>query len=107
MTKIQNYGPQITPPTVRSKAATSSSGVDGDGDRAAEGIAGEAGGDSVKLTGQAQLMQQLEQAAAKAPAVDTARVAQVRQALDDGSYTVDAKSIASKLARMEWDLSQR
>ncbi len=104
MTKIQNYGPQITPPTVRSKAATSSPDVDGN--RSAEGIAGETGGDSVKLTGQAQMMQQLEQTAAKTPAFDTARVAQVRQALDDGSYTVDAKSIASKLARMEWDLSQ-
>jgi negative regulator of flagellin synthesis FlgM len=104
MTKIQNYGPQITPPAVRSKPAESRSGADGD--RAADGLVGEAGGDSVKLTGQAQLMQHLEQAAAQAPTVDTARVAQVRQALDDGSYTVDANSIASKLARMEWDLSQ-
>jgi len=104
MTKIQNYGPQITPPTVRSKSAESRSDVDGD--RMADSLVGESGGDSVKLTGQAQMMQQLQQAAGQAPAVDTARVAQIRQALDDGSYTVDANSIASKLARMEWDLSQ-
>lgn len=62
--------------------------------------------DSVRLTDDAVLVQQAERAAAQASDVDEQRVAQVRQAIADGSYQVDPKAIAARLARMEWELSR-
>ena len=38
------------------------------------------------------------------PAVDEARVAEIRKALDEGRYQVNAERIAEKLLRSERDL---
>lgn len=101
--KIESYGPQA--PTAPARP------------RAADGVtAGSAGrgpvspviaADSVKLTDDARLMQQLQQRLSQAPAVDGRRVAEARLALAEGRYEVDAHSVADKLLRMEWELSQR
>ncbi len=60
--------------------------------------------DTLSLTGNALHLQQLEKASGGAPGVDGKRVATVRAAIAEGRYSVDAKSVASKLARFEWDL---
>lgn len=60
--------------------------------------------DRVSLTGDAVRMQQLEKAAAQAPKVDMARVASTKAAIAGGRYQVDARSVASKLARFEWEM---
>jgi negative regulator of flagellin synthesis FlgM len=59
--------------------------------------------DSVKLTESARALA----AAAKdqAPAIDTKRVEQIRQALADGSYRVDAGKIADRLLSLEGQIS--
>ena len=59
--------------------------------------------DSVKLTDSARAL--TEAAGDKAPAIDTKRVEQIRQALADGSYRVDAGKIADRLVSLEGQLS--
>ena len=61
--------------------------------------------DSAKFTPDAVQLQQLEAGIARIPVADHQRVAAVRSAIENGSYQVDSKAVASKLARMEWDLS--
>ena len=58
----------------------------------------------VQITGVARGLAALEQKLRDAPAVDEARVAAVRQKLDDGSYQVDPQRVADKLLRMEREL---
>lgn len=62
--------------------------------------------DSVKLTPDAMQLHQLEKAIASIPVADHERVAKIRQAIQDGSYKIDPKAVASKLARTEWDLAR-
>ena len=61
--------------------------------------------DSVKLTPDAVLLHKLESSIAQIPVADHQRVAQVHQAIENGTYQVDTRKIAAKLARMEWDLN--
>jgi negative regulator of flagellin synthesis FlgM len=58
----------------------------------------------VQITGIARGLAALEQKLRDAPAVDEARVASVRQKLDDGSYHVDPQRVADKLLRLEREL---
>lgn len=64
-----------------------------------------AAGDTVSLTSSAQLLQKLEEILAAAPASDTKRIAALKEAIDSGTYEVDAAKIAERLIRMEQDLS--
>lgn len=61
--------------------------------------------ETVTVTPQAERLQQLEQTLADTPAVDEQRVAEIRQALANGQYKVDADRIAEKLLALEQDLS--
>ncbi len=61
--------------------------------------------DSLSLTGNARMATDILQAAVAAPAVDSSRVASVRNALDSGQYHVDSESVATHLMRLEWELS--
>lgn len=63
-----------------------------------------AASDSVRLTADAQRLQQLEQTAAETPAVDLKRVAEIRERLRDGSYEIRPEVIAARLLRMEWEI---
>ena len=60
-----------------------------------------AGGDTVKLTGHAEQLRELERHIAGLPVADAQRVQDVRQALTDGSYRVDPAAIAAKLLQVE------
>ena len=59
------------------------------------------GGSSVQITGTARQLVSLEQAVRELPAVNEARVAQISNAIEQGTYTVDAKHIANQLIQME------
>lgn|GEM_PF-1984536 len=63
--------------------------------------------DSAKFTPHALQLQQLESSIGKAPVADNQRVAAVKAAIANDSYKVDAKAVASKLARMEWEISRK
>ncbi len=58
-------------------------------------------GDHVTLTGSARSLQKIEEAVAKSPVVDSAKVAAAKQAIGSGTYKIDAGRIAGKLLKYE------
>jgi negative regulator of flagellin synthesis FlgM len=59
----------------------------------------------VRITDQARQLAALEQAVQSLPIVDEARVASIRQAIEEGRYEVSPERIADKLMRMDQDFS--
>lgn len=57
--------------------------------------------DHVTLTGSARALQKIEEAVAKTPVVDANKVAAVKQAINSGTYKIDAGRIAGKLLNYE------
>jgi negative regulator of flagellin synthesis FlgM len=64
------------------------------------------GGSSVQITGAARQLAALEQAVRDLPAVNDARVAQISNAIEQGTYTVDARHIVSQLIQTEKALAR-
>jgi negative regulator of flagellin synthesis FlgM len=60
--------------------------------------------DSVNITDSARRLFALAQAVQDAPDVDTARVAELQQAIGNGQYTINPDRIADRLLQMEQDL---
>jgi negative regulator of flagellin synthesis FlgM len=58
-------------------------------------------GDTVTLTDSARSLQKIEEALAKAPVVNASKVAAVKQAINSGTYQVDAGQVADKLLQFE------
>ncbi|KMM86175.1 anti-sigma-28 factor, FlgM family [Pseudomonas taetrolens] len=58
-------------------------------------------GESVRLSPEAQQLQKIGDALREQPAVDSSRVAELKQAIADGSYKVDSQRVAGKLLEME------
>ena len=63
-----------------------------------------AAGDSLRLTGEATSLQALQRELSTAPAIDQARVAEVRQALESGSYRIDPAKIAERMLDLDKQL---
>ena len=57
--------------------------------------------DTVRLTDEARQLQELERTLESLPVVDEQRVADVKEAISSGQYTVDAESVAEKMLRIE------
>jgi negative regulator of flagellin synthesis FlgM len=62
--------------------------------------------DTVKLTGSGKLLAQAETALAAIPAIDSAKVAEVRRAIQDGEYVIDADKITDALLRADLELNK-
>ena len=58
-------------------------------------------GDHVTLTDSARSLQKLSEAVAQAPAVNAAKVASIKQAVNNGTYKIDSGSVADKLLQFE------
>lgn len=61
--------------------------------------------DSADISHAEALLATISAAAAKLPTVDAARVAELQQAVQDGTYKVDARQIAEKIVEIEKLLS--
>jgi len=61
----------------------------------------QAASDSVSLTDTAARLRSLEASLAEMPEVDNERVAAIQQAIEDGSYQVNAERIADKILNFE------
>lgn len=57
--------------------------------------------DSLRLTGEATGLQAMQRELSVAPAVDAARVAQVREALQNGSYRINPEAIADRMIALD------
>jgi negative regulator of flagellin synthesis FlgM len=58
-------------------------------------------GDTLTLTNSARSLQKIEETVAKAPVVNAAKVAAVKQAVSSGTYQIDAGRVADKLLQFE------
>ena len=58
-------------------------------------------GESVRLSAEAQHLQQITDQLREQPEVDAARVERLRQAIADGSYQVDSQRLAGNLLAFE------
>lgn len=97
--KISGYP---TAPLVPIKASNSNAGVtDKPPSDAAPAPSTAQTGDHVTLTDSARTLQKIEEAVAKAPVVDAAKVASVKQAVQSGTYKIDAGRVADKLLQFE------
>jgi negative regulator of flagellin synthesis FlgM len=61
--------------------------------------------ESVQITGAARQMATLEQAVRDAPEVNTARVAQLSTAIEQGTYTINSQHIADQLVQSDKELA--
>ncbi|BBR55154.1 MULTISPECIES: flagellar biosynthesis anti-sigma factor FlgM [Pseudomonas] len=91
-----NNSPAVTG-GVRSNTATGSAPKAGETSEAPQTASGEA----VHLSQEAQQLQKISDKLRDQPEVNSARVAQLKQAIADGSYQVDAGRVASKLLDFE------
>jgi negative regulator of flagellin synthesis FlgM len=105
--KISGVGSDATPVgagrpanTVRD-AATGSSGSAPTPASTSSGNSGD-----VHITDSASQLAALEQTLHSLPAVDDARVTQVRTAIEQGTYTVQPQQIADQLLQLEHSLAQ-
>ena len=57
--------------------------------------------DKVSVTSEASRLQKIEEQLSTVPAVDSAKVAEIKAAIASGSFTIDPQAIASKLMAFE------
>ena len=63
-------------------------------------------GDHVTLTDSARSMQKIEEAVAKTPVVNAAKVDSIKQAVQNGTYQIDSGRVAGKLLQFERGLKK-
>jgi negative regulator of flagellin synthesis FlgM len=97
--KISGYQATDVHATVKGSSSSSSTAPTTDKSAAAGAVLPT--GDQVTLTGSARTLQKLGEAVALAPVVDATKVATVKQAVQSGTYKVDAGRVADKLLQFE------
>ena len=93
--KINDLTTNVTPGRASAVVPTRDV-VTGGGNAAPAPVTGE-----VHITDTASQLASLEQSLRDAPAVDSAKVAQLRSAIEQGTYKVDSERVATQLMQME------
>src|SRR5690606_21608958 len=91
----------LPPPAVRSTTQVGRTAPAAAGADRSEPVEATRAGDSLRLTGEATGLQALQRELSTAPAIDAQRVADVRQGVESGCYTLDPARIAD--GRLEMD----
>ncbi|MBD1582979.1 flagellar biosynthesis anti-sigma factor FlgM [Pseudoalteromonas sp. S16_S37] len=60
--------------------------------------------DSVSLTPQARQLKSLQDKAQEAPAFNSDKVAELKKAISEGKYQIDAEKLAKNIAAFEFDM---
>ena len=60
--------------------------------------------DTVKLTSDAKLLERLDKSLSTLPAVDAERIAEIKTAIENGDYHVDADAVAEAMIRLDRSL---
>jgi negative regulator of flagellin synthesis FlgM len=60
--------------------------------------------DTVNLTSNAKLLERLDKTLASLPAIDSGRVAEIKAAIENGDYQIDADAIADAMIRLDRSL---
>jgi negative regulator of flagellin synthesis FlgM len=99
--KISAYS--TAEPVAPAKGSNSNSVVadKSQGEASAAAAATSQTGDTVTLTSSARSLQKIEEAVAKAPVVNASKVATVKQAVQSGTYKINAARVADKLLQFE------
>jgi negative regulator of flagellin synthesis FlgM len=63
-------------------------------------------GDHVTLTDSARSMQKIEEAVARTPVVNAAKVDSIKQAVQNGTYQIDSGRVAGKMLQFERGLKK-
>jgi negative regulator of flagellin synthesis FlgM len=103
MNKIDSLGlstPSSAVSSVGSRPAKSTGGT-------SSSVSAKSGSqDTVNLTDDAMQLQDVDKSVSRGPSVDVKRVAALRQSIANGTYTINADSIATKLLSMDRTLGQ-
>lgn len=98
----QGYRPVDTAGTQRSEKSKAARQESASGAESSKGTPPSA--DTVNVSRSGLLMSRLQEVVHSSPAVDTKRVAAIKDAVSSGSYHVDDQRVADKLLRYERNL---
>lgn len=87
------------------RTATVGSKIASAGEDRAAPVAATPPTDSVKLTGEATNLQALQRELSQSSAIDTGRVQAVKEALQNGSYSINPDAIASRMMDLNQQLA--
>ncbi|MEO9525528.1 MULTISPECIES: flagellar biosynthesis anti-sigma factor FlgM [Marinobacter] len=99
---LNGIGPgQVNTQRTTADKSSSSQGAQPASSDQAKTQAQSARGESVSLSNQAKNLKQLEQKLGDYPEMDDDRIAEIRSALENGTYKIDAEKLAQKMLEMD------
>ncbi|AOY87866.1 flagellar biosynthesis anti-sigma factor FlgM [Marinobacter salinus] len=99
---LNGIGPgQVNTQRTTADKATGTQAAQPATDQQAKSQAQGARGENVSLSSQAKNLKQLEQKLGDFPEMDDDRIAEIRSALENGTYKVDAEKLAQKMLEMD------
>jgi negative regulator of flagellin synthesis FlgM len=102
--KITGYSPSDAATLAGAGGGQAAEKVSGGASTAAAPAAAAAATDTATFTGPARTLQKLNEAIASAPVVNTDKVSAIKEAVQNGTYRVNAASVTDKLLQHDSEL---